>query len=365
MAFTYIPPGVDGAKALADMSQPVCDPVLPEKPLIMFAGEHTTPYHPSTMHGAFLSGIREAYRFDLYMEPSLNNHTNFDENIHVYKHTFPTKRVYKRTYAKRNVSKVAGVIAESKSENSIGSADTNSTSPTNDKSHSRRRGFGSMTLRKRPDINATPVTTDDTAVDGTVSMMTSSSPRKNGTMNVNAAKSSARWSQRSVGSVRKTILVNPSRGSRAKASVEDILDEFEREHVLRSESKARADKQEERTLLRALESYGSESHSLVLSHILPVYGSTRRRSSKHISDRWKNLRQDVSHNITNKKGPSAVELKESWKAKYVVSDNWDTHLARIAADAAKEASESNKIGDSSTTSRRSLRGSKRRSFRDC
>ncbi|OEU21990.1 amine oxidase, partial [Fragilariopsis cylindrus CCMP1102] len=62
MAFTYIPPGVDGKKALGSISQPVHDPVLEEKPLIMFAGEHTTPYHPSTMHGAFLSGIREAYR---------------------------------------------------------------------------------------------------------------------------------------------------------------------------------------------------------------------------------------------------------------------------------------------------------------
>ncbi len=31
---------------------------------MLFAGEHTTKYHPSTVHGAWLTGLREATRLD-------------------------------------------------------------------------------------------------------------------------------------------------------------------------------------------------------------------------------------------------------------------------------------------------------------
>jgi monoamine oxidase len=63
-SFSYIPQGVDGLEELKAMSQPVCDfrPELndtPRRPLILFAGEGTTPFHPSTIHGAFETGIRE------------------------------------------------------------------------------------------------------------------------------------------------------------------------------------------------------------------------------------------------------------------------------------------------------------------
>lgn len=34
------------------------------KPRVLFAGEHTTKYHPSTVHGAWLTGLREATRLD-------------------------------------------------------------------------------------------------------------------------------------------------------------------------------------------------------------------------------------------------------------------------------------------------------------
>jgi hypothetical protein len=61
MSFTYIPPGVDGFAELRTMNQPIYDS-KGQVPVLMFAGEHTSPYHPSTIHGAFLSGIREAYR---------------------------------------------------------------------------------------------------------------------------------------------------------------------------------------------------------------------------------------------------------------------------------------------------------------
>ena len=371
MAFTCIPPGVDGGKALAAMSQPVCDPVLPEKPLIMFAGEHTTPYHPSTMHGAFLSGIREAYRFDLYMEPILNDQITFDEKIHVYKHTFPTKRVYKRTRGKKTTSKAAASSsAESKDEAVSSSVNTsNTTTQLKGKTHSRHRGFGGMALRKRPD--ATDIDSGNANATTSSAVATISSPRKNKAKNGTTANiaTPTRRSQRSVGSVRNSILTTATASRGAKSSKDDELDDRVTVEQMKSENKTRADQQEERNLVRALESYGPESYSLVRSHILPVYGSTRRRSLKHISDRWKRLRgenKDNKFDTTNNsnKGPATAELAKSWEAKHVVSDNWDTHFARIAVDAAKEASVSSERVDASGAPRRSHRGSKRRSFFD-
>jgi hypothetical protein len=63
----------------------------PKRPLIMFAGEATTPYHPSTIHGAFESGIREAYRLDLALEPTLTGGIKFDES-YIYQPTFSVRR---------------------------------------------------------------------------------------------------------------------------------------------------------------------------------------------------------------------------------------------------------------------------------
>ena len=69
-AFSFVPPGVSAFEELSAMAKPVYDfrpewdtnGSTPRRPLILFAGEATTPYHPSTMHGAFETGIREAYR---------------------------------------------------------------------------------------------------------------------------------------------------------------------------------------------------------------------------------------------------------------------------------------------------------------
>ena len=120
-AFVYIPPGVEGMKQLETMSEPISGE--DGRPLILFAGEHTTPYHPSTIHGAFLSGIREAYRLDLNFFPAWNNHLAFEPD-HLYKKTFPVKRRFQKTAAETN--------------------QTGSQPPP------RRRRHGVMTLRKRP-----------------------------------------------------------------------------------------------------------------------------------------------------------------------------------------------------------------------
>ena len=93
MSFTYVPPGQDGVAALQAMGRPVYDHTG-RVPVLMFAGEHTTPYHPSTIHGAFLSGIREAYRLDCLMDPVANDYLEFSEES-VYQKTFHVKRKFR------------------------------------------------------------------------------------------------------------------------------------------------------------------------------------------------------------------------------------------------------------------------------
>lgn len=86
MSFTYVPPGVDGVKELNALSEPVFSQSS-GCPVVMFAGEHTTKFHPSTIHGAFLSGIREAYRLDCYLAPEENDNLEFSSD-EIYSPTF-------------------------------------------------------------------------------------------------------------------------------------------------------------------------------------------------------------------------------------------------------------------------------------
>jgi hypothetical protein len=93
-SFSYCPVGIDGERELSIMSEPCYAKNrkdFPSHPLILFAGEATTPYHPSTIHGAYLSGIREAYRLDLALFPEQNNFLEFDDS-YLYKRTFPLRR---------------------------------------------------------------------------------------------------------------------------------------------------------------------------------------------------------------------------------------------------------------------------------
>jgi len=122
-SFSYIPPGVDGFKELQIMSEPVffeeinltnskqsrqrrgtsppnlkisgrsqeISSAIIGRPRILFAGEATTPFHPSTIHGAYISGIREAYRLDLSFEPEGNKSMTFcDETL--YTRTFDVRK---------------------------------------------------------------------------------------------------------------------------------------------------------------------------------------------------------------------------------------------------------------------------------
>jgi [histone H3]-N6,N6-dimethyl-L-lysine4 FAD-dependent demethylase len=90
MSFSYLTP-----ESTSDCYDAVAQPIYAADgiddndkiPRILFAGEHTTKYYPSTIHGAFLSGVREAYRLDCSVDAELNQHIRF-RDCDVYHPTF-------------------------------------------------------------------------------------------------------------------------------------------------------------------------------------------------------------------------------------------------------------------------------------
>jgi len=106
-SFSFVQPGADGYVEALKISRPIFDPYpaisssggkgtkpsrrqqreSQKRPVILFAGEHSTSFHPSTLHGAYLSGIREAYRLDLTLEPGMNRNIEFDKKC-IYDRTF-------------------------------------------------------------------------------------------------------------------------------------------------------------------------------------------------------------------------------------------------------------------------------------
>jgi hypothetical protein len=285
MAFTYIPPGVDGPKELDSMSQAIYDSVQPGRPLIMFAGEHTTPYHPSTMHGAFLSGIREAYRYDLFMEPALNGYMEFQSSEHIYQHTFHMKRVYETATSPKGKRKV-DASGSSKLDTSGGSGWY---FPIPHEKRSRRQGFGGMTLRKRPkiitDLNPTRVTTKTATKDRTKV----------------TPESGTRRNKRSLAPLNKASTALSFTSSPQAGSVPQII----------VDDSKKMNQMEDRTLIRALDSYGRDC-SFIRSKVLPIYGFPRKRSVLQIRNRWKQLNCKIN------KIPE--EVWGHWKAGIVIED---------------------------------------------
>jgi len=110
-SFSFVKPGADGFVEALKLARPVFDPYdtvftiasgkgkrsrqtskkdardESKRPMILFAGEHTSSVYPSTIHGAYISGIREATRLDLSLEPAMNSYYEFD-NKTVYSRTF-------------------------------------------------------------------------------------------------------------------------------------------------------------------------------------------------------------------------------------------------------------------------------------
>jgi monoamine oxidase len=300
MAFTYIPPGVDGMKELNTMSEAIYDPVLPEKPLIMFAGEHTTPYHPSTIHGAFLSGIREAYRLDLFVEPALNDNMVFEANDKLYQHTFGVRRLVRKPKKEGNSRDDQGTHATTAAD--VATTQTH---------HRRRRGAGIMTLRKQP----------KTVI---------GSPAK--------------------ASMKKVPAMSPNGGMKSRRSNRSLvakkIDEPEfpsenSEKELEQDKKNMLNALEDRILLRSLESYGRDVE--LVKKVLPVFGSTRKRTVDKIRSRWQQLKP-------------RKESTEAWK-------KWVTEKVAIAAPE-ETISAVEPRTDADGNRRRSLREARRKSAVD-
>jgi len=85
-SFCYVPPGVTGVEH-SELERPCFD--KDGNMRLLFAGEHTSTTHPSTIHGAYMSGIREAYRLDLTYHGEGNNDLKFDwTGSTIYSSTF-------------------------------------------------------------------------------------------------------------------------------------------------------------------------------------------------------------------------------------------------------------------------------------
>lgn len=265
MAFTYVPPGVDGMQELARMSEPIYDAKMEHRPLIMFAGEHTNPFYPSTIHGAFLSGIREAYRFDLAMEPEANGNLVFSDD-----------QLYQRTFTVRRKFRGATV------PNGVASSPINTNSPQKAR-HRRRCIAGAMALRRNP-----------------------KTVLKEETPHANGALAASRRSQRSLSKRQKRV---------------DGSDEIDIDSSGQSESFSKLASPkcriaasvdlhalEDRMLLRSVESFGRD-FAFIRSKVLPVHGSSRRKNNSQLRSRYQTLTRSAGTDV------KFDHLKAMWEAK--------------------------------------------------
>jgi len=257
MAFTYVPPGVDGFSELRAMSTPIFDHTG-EKPTLMFAGEHTTPFHPSTIHGAFLSGIREAYRLDLTLDPKANNYLKFSDN-ELYQRTFPVQRLF---YGADSLPVRAPADAEDGDTKppaetvaalAASAAPSSSTRPQ----HRRRRAATVMKLRRRQDKSKSNAKLP--TANGVAEIATSPS-RKSPRAYIPSSKMSA------IGAVGAAAPVDGedsgSTGAGPRDSAAASLQGPERTAL------------ENEMLIRSMESYGRDYEYLKWA-VMPIHGGSR------------------------------------------------------------------------------------------
>ena len=241
MSFTYIPPGVDGFAELRTMSQPIYD-YKEEIPVLMFAGEHTTPYHPSTIHGAYLSGIREAYRLDCTLSPEAVGNLQFSEE-ELYQRTFTVEQKFNGEPAVALVNRARSASVQKKSPSA------------KRRQHRRRGAAGVMKLRELPRKKVVQI--GDSSRATKASETTVASP--------------ARRSQRSA------VGQNHNRG---------IKDEGENGNERSSDSSLKA--LEDRMLQRSVESYGHD-YGFIYENTIPVHGSKTSRSLAQVRHRCQQL----------------------------------------------------------------------------
>ena len=90
-SFCFVPPGGTGEEH-KHLAEPLCDQSGNIR--VQFAGEATIETHPSTIHGAYLSGIREAHRLSLTYDSAghfVGDKFDWDEPA-LYQSSFPPLR---------------------------------------------------------------------------------------------------------------------------------------------------------------------------------------------------------------------------------------------------------------------------------
>lgn len=237
MAFTYIPPGVPAKKNLKAMSRPILD-YTGEKPVLQFAGEHTTPFHPSTIHGAFLSGIREAYRLDCAVDPEGVDNLAFSED-----------EIYEPTFSLTNGKKTAAVNVAAKSPSAPKTAQQ--TTVRNRRSHRS----AACVMRLRPRSTESPV----------------SKPGKD--LSESSPDLRLRGNRNQFGRLSKNSAVTsaaPDSSSDRHGEVRDL------------------EALEDRVLLRCVESFG-EDYEYIQNKALPVYGGEREKNISQVRNRCRKL----------------------------------------------------------------------------
>jgi Flavin containing amine oxidoreductase len=268
MAFTYIPPSVDGFTELRTMGEPVYDHTG-TRPCLMFAGEHTSPFHPSTIHGAFLSGIREAYRLDLALYPEANEELTFSDS-ELYQRTFQVKRRY---FGQNSVP----FQVRSNSDPPV--------VPANRRQHRQRGAACVMKLRKRPDTLRS----------------TSQSPDALDAIPARRSPRAIVPNQQKVNPTNEPVngvATEASSDANPQNSIRDLT-------VL-----------EDATLVRGIESYGN-NYEYLLEKLVPVYGSDNNMTLSQLRKRCRHLRSLLRKD----RGSSAAPWKR-WVAKTVYqSDN--------------------------------------------
>jgi Flavin containing amine oxidoreductase/NAD(P)-binding Rossmann-like domain len=297
MSFTYVPPGVNGHAELQAMGSPIYDHTN-QVPVLMFAGEHTTPFHPSTIHGAFTSGIREAYRLDCAIDPSSNDFLEFTEDD-VYQKTFTVKRRGTGNSAAAEVSASersngAATLPMARTPSSLGtSGRTQATSLR----YGRRGAAGVMQLRARPKTNVT-LTSSPVAKRATPAKSSPTPPTHAQSASYNAPSPSRR-SQRA-----SAALASPPMGLNAVPAASA--------NVLPNRTQSGSDSLgrdlaalESRMLRRALESYGAD-YEYIRTTTMPVHGSFAVQTALQIQQR--------SHRLLQKKGKVARKKYSNWQA---------------------------------------------------
>ncbi len=279
MCFSYVPPNVDGGEALSALGQPLVS--SDGRPMVLFAGEHTTPFHPSTIHGAFLSGIREAYRLDLTLEPQLNNGLTFDPS-NLYQKTFGLKRL-----------KNAAVPSQSVLEWANGSRFRTG------EEDSHRRRHGAMTLRKKkgPSLPAALMSPTRQSVRTSLNDSELEPSRKS----LRKSKSPMRWvAAGSDDDDDDDDDVGNGDSSKLHSHERNGHHHHDKKSTAAAES---AVAQEERSLQRLVHQY--PNWQVIASKVLPLHNSTRKSSV--LKRRYQQLRQTLL-----KRGGDKSVLKD-WK----------------------------------------------------